>query len=409
LFKTNNRRLLYLAPSLGLTLDQSGGAGTHMRGTILGFQENGFDVLPIIGGDVIKNTRTLNITPTSNSKTSKQNVLRERIKSFIPRRLRLFLRDLRTIWQERKLQRLTYNQIFDYKPDFIYERSGYLLSYGNRLSKKLKVPHFIETDGCMVEIISKDYGVFSEYIGNWIEKRKLKNADFVVTMSKMGASQVARKFSLRAENILVKTLGVEFSNFKYDEASFAQLLEKYSTKNKFVVGFAGAISTYHGVKYLIEAASFLHKKNCSEIILMIVGWSKEGERLKKIVEEKNLDNVIFTGRVNKKDIPNYYKLFTVGVIPNAEENLYPIKVLEYGVFKLCPIVPDYPVFKDIIVEGETGYYFQPQNSLSLSQIILNLFNNQEGCNQAGQRWHAHVKEYFEWKNTVRPIIDALSK
>ncbi len=53
----------------------------------------------------------------------------------------------------------------------------------------------------MVEIISKDYGVFSETLANWIEKRKLKKATYVVVMNRKAIDFVAKKFDIPEKKI----------------------------------------------------------------------------------------------------------------------------------------------------------------------------------------------------------------
>lgn len=401
-----NKRLLYLAPSSGIVLEQSGGAGTHIRGAIQGFKENGLEVLPIIGGNVLNTAQQPSIAANSGGRSKK--LFRQFVKHIIPRRIRLLVRDIRTLWQDRKLEKLTLARIVAFKPDFIYERASYLSTYGMRIAKRLRIPYFIETDGCMVEIISKDYGVFSESIGNRIEKTKMHRSDRVVVMNRLAIDFVSKKFDLPTDKFVVKTLGVNDEEFGFDNGQIRILKDRYNLHNKFVIGFVGAISTYHGVNYLIDAANHIHEKK-SEIVIMVVGWSREGESLKKRAEESGLTNVIFTGKVDKSEVANYYKLFDVGVIPDCEESIYPIKVLEYGLMELSPLVPEYRVFNEIIIPGETGYYFHPKDSVSLANSILRLSNEREKVKAYARNWSNFVKENFKWKNAVRDIIKVLNE
>lgn len=186
-------KILYIASSRGLYLEQSGGAGTHMRGTIKGLRENGYEVLPIIGGDIFKTV--VSSTSDKLSSSDKRSV-RDLIKRVLPTKVRLLFRDIRTIIQDILLEKRTIGLIKAFRPDIIYERSGYLSIFGSRLSKMLDIPHFIESDGCMVEIINNDYGVFSLYLGNTLEKWKLRRADQIVVSNKGTISVIQNKYNI---------------------------------------------------------------------------------------------------------------------------------------------------------------------------------------------------------------------
>lgn len=399
-------RLIYLAPSLGLTLNQSGGAGTHMRGTIKGFEQNDVEVLPLIGGDVFPIQKNIKTVITSEAR--KETLIFNTVKKLMPDRLRLLLRDLRYMRQDKAFENKVAPQIEEFKPDAIYERSGYLSMAGYNLSRRYNIPLFLETDGCMVEIISDDYGVFSKAFGNKIEHKKLAAANYIVVMNSLAISIVAQKFNLKKDNFLVKTLGIDPVDI-VPKSVVEKLKTDLGINGKFTVGFVGAISTYHGVNLLIDAARILKHSGVSEVVIVIVGWSKEGEKLKEVVDLEGLNNVVFTGKVDKSKVANYYSMFDVGVIPDAEEGIYPIKVLEYGNFKNCPLIPNYEVFKEVITDERTGYYFDARNAESIAETIIRMNSNTENVLECAVRWNEYVRANFNWKDTVREIVRILNK
>lgn len=401
-----DKRVLYLAASKGLSLDQSGGAGTHMRGTIKAFNQHGLKVLPIIGGDILKVSDLTTKTKFGNQEWTKKGI-RNILKAGLPTKLRLFLRDLRTISEDKKLEKLSFATIKKFKPDFIYERSSYLSTYGVRLAKKLQIPYYLESDGCMVEIISTDYGVFSKKIGNWIERWKLKKATYTVCMSIKSMEQIATKFRLDKNNMLVKPLGIDPPKSLKDKASNSALIEKFGIANKLVIGFVGAISIYHGVKYLIETATLFQKEKCDEICFIIVGWSDEGAALKRIAEDRGLKNVIFTGKIDKSEIERYFYLFDLGIIPDSEENFYPIKTLEYGIYGVCPIAPAYPAFFEIINPDKNGYLFKPKSPNDIFRVLKSAMTNPDEIRNKAAKWSAFVAEHFIWKDTINQIVQSL--
>lgn len=399
-----NKKIVFLVPEVGINYDQSGGAGTHIRGTIDGLKKNNIDVLPVIAGDIfgIKNTTNSSTTSVSN------NTVRTFVKNVVPLKLKLLFRDIRRIYFDYKFENKVIEQIKQYAPDAIYERSALFSTCGLRLSKKLNIPLIIESDGCMPEIVSMDFGLFSIKLANLVEKYKLKKANYISAYNEFSKLSLAKKFDVSLSKIVVKPLGVSVLDNATDDNEINQLKQHYGIDNKKVVGFVGAISKYHGVDLLLECASILHNKNVKDIAVVIVGWSKEAEQLKLKAEELHLTNLIFTGRVDKSKIPLYYKMFDVGVIPNSEPTIYPVKVLEYGAFGLCPVVPDYEVFHEIITNKEHGVYFQKNNPTSLANILIELFED-NSYSKIAIKWQQKVLLDYTWENTVKRLATLIHK
>lgn len=398
-----NKKIVFLVPETGINIEQSGGAGTHIRGTIEGFRNNHIDVLPVIAGDIfgIKSEISFNI-PSVQKKT-----IRTFIKKVVPDKLKLLYRDLRRIYSDYKFEKKIIGQIRQYAPDAIYERSALFSTCGIRLSKKLNVPLILESDGCMPEIVGMDFGLFSVRLANAVEKYKLRKANYVSAYNQFSKLFLAKKFDLPLGKIIVKPLGIAVSKSVFDEAEVEKLKRKYGLLTKKVVGFVGAISKYHGVDLLVDCASVLFERNITDIVIVIVGWSKEAEELKLRAQKLKLDNVIFTGRVDKNMIPVYYKMFDVGVIPNSEPTIYPVKVLEYGAYGLCPVVPDYEVFNEVIIDKVHGFYFKKNNIASLADLLIDMFKV-SSHHTVAKTWQQKVLSDCTWENSVKKIVTVIN-
>ena len=306
-----------------------------------------------------------------------------------------------------KFEKAVIEQIRQYAPDAIYERSAIFSTCGIRLSKKLNVPLILESDGCMPEIVSMDFGLFSVRLANLVEKYKLKKANCISAYNEFSKLFLMKKFDEPLDKIILKPLGISPINRLVDEFEIKELKQKYDLFNKNVVGFVGAISKYHGVDLLVECASVLKARNIKDIVIVIVGWSKEAEELKLRVEKLHLTNVIFTGWIDKNMIPVYYKMFDVGVIPNSEATIYPVKVLEYGAYGLCPVVPDYEVFHEIIIDREHGFYFKKNSPISLADLLVSMFYTKIYITVA-KNWQQKVLFDCTWENSVKGLVKVVN-
>jgi len=69
----------------------------------------------------------------------------------------------------------------------------------------------------------------------------------------------------------------------------------------------GRLSVTKRVEILIDAVDILSSQGC-QILLKIVGGGQMQQKLKQIVNEKNLDNIIeITGRIDAEDMPEVYR------------------------------------------------------------------------------------------------------
>jgi glycosyltransferase involved in cell wall biosynthesis len=402
-------RILYLASDWGLSLRQDGGAGSHMRGTIKGFRENGCEVLPVIGGDF------LNLEWNHSGQEGQEGNVKflskpqpKGLKRLMPDKLRLLLREIRYLLKSRKLESAALKKIEEFQPEVIYERSGYFSFMGNRIARRLRIPLFLETDGCMIEVINSAYGVFSVGLGNKIEKIKLNKAEYVVVYNRYSISNLDRKFSLIGTKKVVKPLGIDVPE-NTDKVPSPVKESLGINRSNLVVGFVGTFAPYQGVKYLIEAAVLLKAKGIGNVSFLLVGWGNNAGELKAYAESNNLTNVIFAGKVNKADVNKYLSFFDIAIVPDAEPTIYPIKTLEYGIFASCPLVPDYEVFSEIIKEGVNGYMFRHQDPASIAERIIHLSNNPGSIREAGLRWQQTVTSEFTWKNVVLDTISAMQE
>lgn len=400
-----NKKIVFLVPETGINYEQSGGAGTHIRGTIEGFKSNGIDVLPVIAGDVFGVASTRSVK--TNISVSQKSSARSFLKKIAPNKLKYLFRDFRRVYYDYKFEKRVIEQVKQYSPDAIYERSALFSTCGLRLARKLNVPLILESDGCMPEIVNMDFGLFSVRLANFVEKYKLKKADYISAYNEYSKRFLTTKFDIPIDKIIVKPLGISVNNRIVDVQEVETLKKQYGLVNKKVVGFVGAISKYHGVDLLVNCASVLSKRNIKDIVIVIVGWSDEAEELKTKVQKLQLTNVIFTGRVDKNMVPIYYKMFDIGVIPNSEPTIYPVKVLEYGAYGLCPIVPDYEVFHEIVIDKMHGFYFQKNDPTSLADLLMKLFES-NATEVVAKNWQQKVLTDCTWKNSVKEIVTIIN-
>lgn len=329
-------RVLYLAPDPALTLDQQGGAGTHMRGTIDALRRQGFEVEVAVGGlpgDVARPTVAQRPAPA--------------LARSLPEPLRLLARDLRLLVHGRAFRRATFADT-----DVVYERSAYLLDVGRLVAQRRDVPYLIETDGILVGERAAAYGAALRRAGERLERLKIRQADLVVVMSEASCQDISLRYGVPSERLLVKGLGVERELFQADAA----------LEPRVDVGWSGTFQPYHGVELLVEALRRLDGRSA-----LLVG---DGPRHPAVAAATRGLAVEMTGLLPRSEGLRRLAECRVLVVPESADFVYPVKLLEYASLGRPVVCPRRPAFDEFRRDGEELIFgFRPGDPVDLARAI----------------------------------------
>lgn len=155
------------------------------------------------------------------------------------------------------------------------------------------------------------------------------------------------------------------------------LKKKYGiTEKTFVIGFCGRICKEKGIRELVDAFKMLQGDHPEmHLKLILIGGMDSRDQLP--IEYSSLilqdEDIINTGRVNKEELPSYYSLMDIFVLPSYREG-FGMSVIEAGAMGVPSLVSISHGCVDSIVENITGYYIDisPQGiKEKLEQVIFN--------------------------------------
>lgn len=331
-------RILYVAPDPALTLDQQGGAGTHMRGTIEALRACGYTVETAVGAPPGHGDR-----PTSAQRPAPAPARR------LPAPVRLLARDLRLLAHGRAFRGAAFPAV-----DCVYERSAYLLEPGLRLARAWRVPYVVETDGILVETRAAAYGASLRRLGERIERRKIAAADLVVVMSEASRRDVVDRYGVPASRVLVKGLGVEASLRRAGPRP----------EPRFDVGYAGTFQPYHGLPLLVGALARLPERSA-----LLVGDGPGRRAIEAEAADRGLA-VEITGLLPREEALARLEECRVLVIPESADTIYPVKLLEYASLGRAVVCPRRAAFDEFARDGvELVFGFRPGDADDLARAI----------------------------------------
>lgn len=176
-------------------------------------------------------------------------------------------------------------------------------------------------------------------------------------------------------------------------------------ENDVVFVFSGRITKEKGIKELLEAFSMLKYKNIKLLIIGSYDYGKKDKNSFMIdLEErfKKLKNkVIFTGFINRDDVPKYLGLSDVAIIPSMWEEPSGLVIMEAQASKLPLITTDSGGIPEIININSTFIIKRDKDFIkNLKEKMEFLYLNPKERKIRGELGRKHIEKYnldFYWE------------
>ena len=175
-----------------------------------------------------------------------------------------------------------------------------------------------------------------------------------------------------------------------------RIKNNFST-NDFILLYAGIIGYAQGLEVIIHAAQKL--KEHAKIKFVLLGSGPEKEKLQKLKQELNAENVFFFDAVTKKEMPGIISSIDVAVIPLKRLDLFkgaiPSKIFETLAMKKPILLGVEGEAKELFIdEGKCGLTFIPEDANDLSIKILGLYNSPDLLEELGENGFKYVEQKF---------------
>jgi len=183
--------------------------------------------------------------------------------------------------------------------------------------------------------------------------------------------------------------------------------EKLS-KDKFTIGYTGAMGMGDGLDLLIDVA--IELRNHPDIDFVLVGKGSEKERLRQRVRDLELKNVTIIDAIPKREVQSMLALFDVCYIGWEDKEIYQYgisanKIFDY-MYAKRPILHLFNGKGDLIIEAKCGISVKKQNSAVVAESILKLYSFSDRQRaEMGERGRAFVLKNHTYQNITDKFID----
>jgi glycosyltransferase involved in cell wall biosynthesis len=162
-----------------------------------------------------------------------------------------------------------------------------------------------------------------------------------------------------------------------------------------IILFAGKLSGRKRAGDLLEAYIQLSPDQKTEPLpyLLFIGEGEQRQALETRAGETGWNSIKFLGFKNQTELPAYFNLCQVFVLPSVHEpwGLVVNEVMNAG--RAVIVSDQVGCGPDLVRDGENGFIFPAGNIASLAEAIQKVLENQEKCQQLGQQ---SLKIIYKW-------------
>lgn len=242
-----------------------------------------------------------------------------------------------------------------------------------------------------------------------IEKRLYKSADHIISVTKSFVTHI-NKCGVPQDKISIIFNGISSDLFKDINSISDPSLKEYLRGDELKLGYIGTIGMAHSIITFVNAAHELKNEN---VKFIVVGSGAERENIEKEISDRKLENIKIFSLQPKKEIPAIINSLDIFLVNLKKSDLFktviPSKIFEGMVMKKPILIGVDGEARHIIVEAQSGLYFEPENVTDLIYKIKELKQNPELINQFGNNGYNFVMQHYDRKVLADKMLTIIKK
>jgi hypothetical protein len=247
-----------------------------------------------------------------------------------------------------------------------------------------------------------------------LELRMYAAACHVVTVGE-GYRRCLLDKGVPAEKLSVVMNGIDRELFAPRRPDPA-FVRRFGIEGRFVVSYSGTIGMACGLEVVLEAAERLKVADRTDVLFLLVGDGAERERLEREAARRGLDNVRFTGRLDKSLMPDVLASSDACLVHLRGTALFrtvmPSKIFEAFGMARPVIVGVAGEATELVERAGAGIPIEPENATQLIRAIERLAADpvlRERLGRAGRRYalshHDRDRLAVDYLDVLAEVVD----
>jgi N-acetyl-alpha-D-glucosaminyl L-malate synthase BshA len=266
------------------------------------------------------------------------------------------------------------------------------------LAKKLhKLPVVTKIYGADLNIIKYRYPMFKPLL-----KKVIVDSDTVIANSEYTRSVACEMLKMEKTAIKVIPDGVDVNYFKPHEDE-KHLKARFNLEGNYIVLSCGRMVERKGFEYLVRAMPNVVTQ-IPNVKLILVGDGPERPGLESLASALGIANhVVFAGKVSDGELPTYYSLCDMFVLPAIIDSdgdteglgLVVVEAMASGKPVIASNVGGIPTI--LPGSGEYGYLVRQKDISELSTQIIRLLSDESLRKKFGGNARIVAENKFSWE------------
>ena len=235
-----------------------------------------------------------------------------------------------------------------------------------------------------------------------VGKQNLKNADKIIAVSNATKDYVIR-LGANPKKVVVLHNGVDLTKFRPLEGKREEMRRKLGIPlDAIVILTVRRLVFKNGVDTLIDSANIAVKKN-SRIVFLAVGKGPDSDSVKMRINQFGIEgNFKLAGFVSDEDLPFYYNVADLFVLPSKSGEGLPLVALEAMACALPVIATDVGGIGEVLTD-DYGKLVPPNQPEALAKAILDFAAVDFSSRKIELR--AMMEKEFSWDANVERLAE----
>jgi glycosyltransferase involved in cell wall biosynthesis len=242
-----------------------------------------------------------------------------------------------------------------------------------------------------------------------LERRMYSRADRIVTVGE-GYKRRLMARGVPAGKVDIVCNGVDFDLFS-PRPNRTEIRTRWRLGDAFVCAYIGTIGMCAGLDVVLAAARKLRAQNRRDVKFLMVGDGAQREPLARRAAEEGLDNVVFAGRRDKREIPDLLAASDACLVHLQKKELfrsvYPSKIFEAAAMARPILLGVEGAAAELLSRPGAGLCFEPENADALLAGIDQLRGDPLAAAQMGRRALRWVRRDFDRRDLAAAYLEIL--
>ncbi len=226
-------------------------------------------------------------------------------------------------------------------------------------------------------------------IKSWMENRIFNVTSKVIALTEQGRQEVAA-YGFKGEVTVIPN-GADVTLFAPNDAA----------EKDIDVLFCGRIEMRKGSRPMVELCRRLIAAK-PDVRIAIVGYGDDEAWVKTVLAPYE-KNVLMTGKVPFAEMLGYYDRSRVYASTSYYEGL-PGTCLEAMAMQLPAVVWDLLFYRDLVVDGKTGFLAMPNDFSAMTDKVLAFLANPQLASEMGRNGRALLESDYNWANLANDVL-----